>query len=249
MLHYGVQDKRLYWISIFESFSRITCRLFFQVSQTRTKRVHQTTYLCEGRRVGDSPNRLWEEYYLSAPETPKVLEHLPKDEKRTVQFVVIVVSPLDYIRQQQVSNLTKSNCGVTAAAIGESEEKDQGISEGKFNVVHGSADQWLSERWKKCLCNRLLPPSVSSCELLLRNPASSSWNKVMQLTIFLAHFLHTDGRLAAATLIFIPTLLTNSDRTMLSAVQKLFTVNSLFFVGLNRGTELPKQPANWVSQR
>ena len=99
------------------------------------------------------------------------------------------------------------------------------------------------------LYNRLLPPSVYSCELLLRNPASSSWNKVMQLTIFLAHFLHTDGRLAAATLIFIPTLLTNSDRTMLSAVQKLFTVNSLFFVGLNRGTELPKQPDNWVSQR
>ena len=82
---------------------------------------------------------------------PKVLEHLHKDETGAVQFVVIVVSPLDYIRQQQVSNLTKSNCGVTAAAIGESEEKDQGISEGKFNVVYGSAEQWLSERWKKCL--------------------------------------------------------------------------------------------------
>ena len=82
---------------------------------------------------------------------PKVLEHLHKDETVTVQFVVIVVSPLDYIREQQVSNLTKSNCGVTAAAIRDSEKKDQGISEGKFNVVYGSAEQWLRERWKKCL--------------------------------------------------------------------------------------------------
>ena len=57
-----------------------------------------------------------------------IYQHLHKDETSTVRFVVIVVSPLDYIRQQQVSNLTKSNCGVTAAAIWESKEKDQGIS-------------------------------------------------------------------------------------------------------------------------
>ena len=68
--HYGVQDIRLQRRSIFESFNRVTCRLFFQVSETPTKTMYQTTDLCEGRRVGDSPNRLWKEHHLSAsPES------------------------------------------------------------------------------------------------------------------------------------------------------------------------------------
>ena len=67
------------------------------------------------------------------------------------QFIIIVVSPLDYIRQQQVANVAKTMCGVRAAAIGESEENDKEISEGKYNIVYGSAEQWLNHRWKKCL--------------------------------------------------------------------------------------------------
>jgi hypothetical protein len=42
-------------------------------------------------------------------------------------------------------------CGVLAAAIGESEENDKEISEGKYNIVYGGAEQWLNNRWKKCL--------------------------------------------------------------------------------------------------
>ena len=42
-------------------------------------------------------------------------------------------------------------CGVRAAAIGESEENDKEISEGKYNIVYGGAEQWLNNRWKKCL--------------------------------------------------------------------------------------------------
>ena len=53
---------------------------------------------------------------------PKVLEHLHKDETGTAQFVVIVVSPLDYIRQQQVSNYKVelwSNCCSDRGVVGE----------------------------------------------------------------------------------------------------------------------------------
>lgn len=66
-------------------------------------------------------------------------------------FMVIVVSPLHYIRQQQVANVARTMCGVRAAAIGESEANDKEISEGKYDIVYGSAEQWLSSRWKKCL--------------------------------------------------------------------------------------------------
>ena len=66
-------------------------------------------------------------------------------------FMVIVVSPLDYIRQQQVANVARTMCGVRAAAIGESDANDKEISEGKYNIIYGSAEQWLSSRRKKCL--------------------------------------------------------------------------------------------------
>ena len=62
-------------------------------------------------------------------------------------FMVIVVSPLDYIRQQQVANVARTMCGVRAAAIGESDANDKG----KYNIIYGSAEQWLSSRRKKCL--------------------------------------------------------------------------------------------------
>lgn len=66
-------------------------------------------------------------------------------------FIIVIVSPLDYIRQQQVANVARTMCGVRAAAIGESEENDKELSEGKYNIVYGSAEQWLNPRWKKCL--------------------------------------------------------------------------------------------------
>ena len=55
------------------------------------------------------------------------------------------------IRKQQVANINKLNCGLRAAAIGEDDETDKEIEEGDVNIVFGSAEQWLSDRWKKCL--------------------------------------------------------------------------------------------------
>ena len=43
------------------------------------------------------------------------------------------------------------DCGICAAAIGESFQGDSEIKNGKFDIVFGSAKQWLSDRWQKAL--------------------------------------------------------------------------------------------------
>lgn len=83
---------------------------------------------------------------------PKVCSCLVlKKSKETKSFVVCVVSPLEYIRKQQVESIKKLDCGLRAAAIGERDEMDKDIEEGRVNIVFGSAEQWLSDRWKKAL--------------------------------------------------------------------------------------------------
>ncbi len=82
---------------------------------------------------------------------PKVLECLRSESVATRKFVVCVVSPLQYIRKQQVENINKLNCGLRAAAIGEDDETDKEIEDGGANIVFGSAEQWFGERWKKAL--------------------------------------------------------------------------------------------------
>ena len=69
----------------------------------------------------------------------------------TKEIIVAVVCPLEYIRKQQVESVRKADCGLSATTIGESEETDLEIEDGKYNIAYGSAEQWLSERWKKAL--------------------------------------------------------------------------------------------------
>ena len=64
---------------------------------------------------------------------------------------VVVVSPLEYIRKQQVENLKKEDFGITAATIGESVKVDREIETGHVDIVYGNAEQWLSDRWRKVL--------------------------------------------------------------------------------------------------
>ena len=64
---------------------------------------------------------------------------------------VVVVSPLEYIRKQQVENLKTEDFGITAATIGESVEVDREIETGHVDIVYGNAEQWLSDRWRKAL--------------------------------------------------------------------------------------------------
>ena len=83
---------------------------------------------------------------------PKILFHMGRTvNSATSKTTVAVVSPLDYIRKQQVASIEKMDCGISAAAIGESIEGDSDIEHGKFDIVFGSAEQWLNDRWRKAL--------------------------------------------------------------------------------------------------
>ena len=62
-----------------------------------------------------------------------------------------MASPLDYNRKQQVASIEKMDCEICAAAIGELIQGDSEIKNGKFDIVFGSAEQWLSDRWRKAL--------------------------------------------------------------------------------------------------
>ena len=58
---------------------------------------------------------------------------------------------MDYIRKQQVASIEKMDCGICAAAIGESIQGDNEIENGKFDIMFGSAEQQLSDRCRKAL--------------------------------------------------------------------------------------------------
>ena len=81
---------------------------------------------------------------------PKVLECLKNESDNTQKFIVCVVSPLEYIRKQQVASINKLH-GLSAAAVGDNEETDKDIEDGGANIVFGSAEQWLSDKCKKAL--------------------------------------------------------------------------------------------------
>ena len=82
---------------------------------------------------------------------PKVLFNLCCTANGISKTTVAVVSPLDYIRKQQVASIEKMDCGICAAVIGESIQGDSEIENGKFDIMIGSAEQWLSNRWRKAL--------------------------------------------------------------------------------------------------
>ena len=50
---------------------------------------------------------------------------------------VAVVSPLDYIRKQQVASIEKMDCGICAAAIGESIQGDSEIENAEQVAIVG----------------------------------------------------------------------------------------------------------------
>ena len=63
---------------------------------------------------------------------PKVLECLKNESDDTQKFIVCVVSPLEYIRKQQVASINKLH-GLSAAAVGDNEETDKDIEDGDAN--------------------------------------------------------------------------------------------------------------------
>lgn len=82
---------------------------------------------------------------------PKVWLCLVQKSKETKSFVVCNVSLLQYIRKQQVKRIKKLDCGSRAAPTAVRDEMDKGIKERHVNIVFGSAEQRLRDRWKKAL--------------------------------------------------------------------------------------------------
>ena len=62
--------------------------------------------------------------------------------------IVIVVSPLEYIRVQQVENLKR--LGVRAVSLGPSFNPTHDLNS-EAQIIYGSAEQWLSDTWIKKL--------------------------------------------------------------------------------------------------
>ena len=66
---------------------------------------------------------------------PKVLECLKNESDDTQKIIVCVVSPLEYIRKQQVASINKLH-GLSAAAVGDNDEPDKNIEgDGGANIA------------------------------------------------------------------------------------------------------------------
>ncbi|CAB4006118.1 ATP-dependent DNA helicase -like [Paramuricea clavata] len=76
--------------------------------------------------------------------------------------VVIVVSPLEYVRVQQVERLKR--IGVRAVFLGNSLSETHGLcSEGFAQVLYGSTEQWLSDMW----ANKLKQGELGNVQVLV----------------------------------------------------------------------------------
>ena len=82
---------------------------------------------------------------------PKVLSQYWFNKNGTRKtYSVLVVSPLELIRKQQVERLSKS--GVKAAVIEDlSTLTFEDLDREEIEIVFGSAEQWLSEKWRESL--------------------------------------------------------------------------------------------------
>ena len=69
---------------------------------------------------------LREELNLPNIIIPKMLECLKNESDDTQNFIVCVVSPLEYIRKQQVASINKLH-GLSEAVVGDNEETDKDI--------------------------------------------------------------------------------------------------------------------------
>ena len=86
----------------------------------------------------------------------------------TSKTTVAVVSPLDYIRKQQVASIEKIDCGICAAAIEESiRQGGSEIENGKLDIVFGVPNNALAIDGEK-LCNLALFARRRSCRLTIK---------------------------------------------------------------------------------
>ena len=88
--------------------------------------MHTAGNLFTGRCFGGSAYGFREELNLPNIIIPKMLECLKNESDDTQNFIVCIVSPLEYIRKQQVASINKLH-GLSEAAVGDNEETDKDI--------------------------------------------------------------------------------------------------------------------------
>ena len=64
----------------------------------------------------------------------------------TITIILAGMAP-----HKQVASIEKMDCGICAAAIGESTQGDSEIENGKFDIMFGSAERWPSDHCRKAL--------------------------------------------------------------------------------------------------
>ena len=89
-------------------------------------KVEQTECIRRVRCFGGSAYGFREELNLPNIIIPKMLECLKNESDDTQNFIVCVVSPLEYIRRQQVASINKLH-GLSEAAVGDNEKTDKDI--------------------------------------------------------------------------------------------------------------------------
>ena len=89
--------------------------------------------------------------YQVLPTIHHTLEHS--------RHIVAVVTPLKAIMVQQTTELRKK--GIRTACLGRSDSDDQMIRDCAVDVVFGSAELWLSDKWKRELLTGDLGKAVS----------------------------------------------------------------------------------------
>ena len=88
---------------------------------------------------------------------PKVLFHMGRTANATSKITVAVSSPLDYIRKEQVTSIEKWIIESALRLLGnQSGETSRSKMERPTScsaclLVFGSAEQWLSDRWRKAV--------------------------------------------------------------------------------------------------
>lgn len=74
----------------------------------------------------------------------------------TIGSFVVVISPLLNLIKDQVNHL--NSLGISAISISDIEDESvkQDIEQGKFSLVYGTPEAWLTnERWRSMLQNKI----------------------------------------------------------------------------------------------
>ena len=74
--------------------------------------------------------------------------------------IVIVVSPLINLMRDQVTLLNSLGISSICLSLVDDEKTRKEVENGCYCVVYGSPESWISERWRKMLCNPKYSKSI-----------------------------------------------------------------------------------------